>query len=65
MNLEAYPEDPISVAGDDALRKVVEVKSPSKRGKEAIGTDGFGGRGSDDPVLLDEELALQLHLAMS
>ncbi|PUZ47494.1 hypothetical protein GQ55_7G169500 [Panicum hallii var. hallii] len=65
MNLEAYPRDPTSVAGGDALRKAVEVKSPSKRGKEAVGTDGFGGRGSDDPVLLDEELALQLHLAMN
>ncbi|RLM74778.1 hypothetical protein C2845_PM15G10780 [Panicum miliaceum] len=64
MNLEAYPRDPTSVAGGDALRKAVEVKSPSKRGKEAVSTGGFVGRGSD-PVLLDEELALQLHLAMN
>ncbi|KAG2566691.1 uncharacterized protein LOC120681610 [Panicum virgatum] len=64
MNLEAYPRDPTSVVGGDALRKAVEVKSPSKRGKEAVGT-GFAGRGSGDPVLLDEELALQLHLAMN
>ena len=64
MNLEAYPRDPTSVAGGDALRKAVEVKSPSKRGKEAVGA-GFAGRGSGDPVLLDEELALQLHLAMN
>ncbi|CAN6221342.1 unnamed protein product [Urochloa humidicola] len=57
LNLEGYTSDPTSVAGEDALRKAVEVKSPSKRGKETVGTG--------DPVLLDEDLALQLHLAMN
>ncbi|OEL19809.1 hypothetical protein BAE44_0019173 [Dichanthelium oligosanthes] len=65
LNLEAYPRDPTSMARGDALRKAVEVKSPSKRGKEAVGTGGFRRQGSGDPVLLDEELALQLHLAMN
>ncbi|CAL5038519.1 unnamed protein product [Urochloa decumbens] len=57
LNLEGYSSDPTSVAGEDALRKAVEVKSPSKRGKETVGIG--------DPVLLDEDLALQLHLAMN
>lgn len=53
------------MAGGYALRKDVEVKSPSKWGKEASGIGGFMGRASGDPVLLDEEFALQLHLSMN
>ncbi|RCV21641.1 hypothetical protein SETIT_4G154200v2 [Setaria italica] len=59
LNLEGYPRDPTSVAGGDIL------KSPSKGGKEGVSTGQFVGRGSGDPVLLDEDLALQLHLAMN
>ncbi|XP_062213646.1 uncharacterized protein LOC133914584 [Phragmites australis] len=70
LNLEAYARDPTSVAGGNAVRKAVELKSASKRGKDVlalagIGGDGSDGRGSGDPALLDEELALQLHLAMN
>ncbi|XP_062228739.1 uncharacterized protein LOC133926718 [Phragmites australis] len=70
LNLVAYARDPTSVAGGNAVRKSVEVKSASKRGKDvlaltSIGGGGSDGRGSGDPALLDEELALQLHLAMN
>ncbi|KAJ1262046.1 hypothetical protein BS78_09G077300 [Paspalum vaginatum] len=65
-NLDAYSRDPTSAAGGNTLRKAVEVKPASKRPKDAIGSGGgFEGTGSGDPVLLDEELALQVHLAMN
>lgn len=63
-NLEVCFWDPTSVAEENALRKAV-VKSASKRGKDAVGSSGLEGRGSGVPVLLDEEFALQLHLAMN
>ncbi|TVU11199.1 hypothetical protein EJB05_44770, partial [Eragrostis curvula] len=70
LNLEAYTRDPTSVAGANASRKAVEVNSAAKQGKDVLALAGIGGdrsngRGSGDPALLDEEFALQLHLAMN
>nr|ACG38146.1 hypothetical protein [Zea mays] len=65
LNLDACIWDRTSVARENALRKAVEVKPASKRGNDAVGGSGLVGRGSDVPVLPDEELALQLHLAMN
>jgi len=65
LNLEACFWDRTSVAGENALRKAAEVKLASNRGNNAVGSSGLVGRNSGVPVLLDEELALQLHLAMN
>ncbi|KAG0514393.1 hypothetical protein BDA96_10G187600 [Sorghum bicolor] len=65
LNLETCFWDRTSVAGENSLRKAAEVKMASKRGNNAVGSSGLVGRNSGVPVLLDEELALQLHLAMN
>ncbi|GJM99764.1 hypothetical protein PR202_ga16894 [Eleusine coracana subsp. coracana] len=70
LNLEVYMRDPTSVLGGYSTRKNVELNSASKRGNDEPALFGIGGgqsdgRGSGDPELLDEELALQLHLAMN
>jgi hypothetical protein len=70
LNLDAYIRDPTSVAEGNSTRKNVELKSASKRGNDVPALIGIGGgwsdgRGSVDPEVLDEELALQLHLAMN
>lgn len=41
------------------------MKLASKQGSNAVGSSGLVGSNSGVPVLLDEELALQLHLAMN
>ncbi|KAL6604771.1 hypothetical protein ACP70R_042715 [Stipagrostis hirtigluma subsp. patula] len=71
LNLEAHARHATSLAGENAGRKAVEVKLASKRGKDVFALTGSGssggseGRAIRDPALLDEELALQLHLAMN
>lgn len=59
----------VAVAKENAVRKAVEAEPAYKRAKEELALTGGGGglerMGSGDPDLLDEELALQLHLAMN
>ncbi|XP_006656073.1 uncharacterized protein LOC102716222 [Oryza brachyantha] len=72
--LQAVAREPrkgeiVAEAKDNAVRKAMEVKLASNRVKEALAPAAAGG-GSQrtagcNPDLPDEELALQLHLAMN
>ncbi|KAF0934772.1 hypothetical protein E2562_028630 [Oryza meyeriana var. granulata] len=72
--LQAVAREPrkgeiVAEAKENTVRKAMEVKLASKRAKEAL-APACGGRGSQrtvgcNPDLPDEELALQLHLAMN